>query len=118
MISAIALIIAELKTPTGQAGPLAGAYLRAVGAGGHALLGASFCAWFGVWGLALGLPLGAAYWVLKERGDLRRDGGLLDGMEDAVMVSLGAWYGTAWWPAMVIGCMGYIMVSAAVMVKK
>ncbi len=54
------------------------------------------------------------YWLAKERGDLRRGGGWLDGAEDAAMVSLGAWYGAAWWPALVIGAGAVMMVSGAV----
>ena len=27
----------------------------------------------------------------------------MDGLEDAVMVWLGAWYGAAWWPVLICG---------------
>ena len=117
-MNVIQRIIMELKTPTGQVGPAPRAYLRTVVAGGHALLGAAFCAWFGAWGLALAVPVALAYWLAKERGDLRRGGKVWDGLEDTVMVSLGAWYGPDWWPAMVLGCMGCIMLSAVVRSRK
>jgi hypothetical protein len=32
----------------------------------------------------------------------------------AIKAMRGEWYGPDWWPAMVLACMGYIMVSAAV----
>lgn len=45
----------------------------------------------------------AAYWWAKERGDLRRGGGVADGIMDAAAVALGFWAGQAlgpdaWWP--------------------
>ena len=113
----IDLIYTQIETPSGQPGPLDAVYLRTVTACGHAVLGAAFCAYLGAWGLALGLPLALAYWLAKERGDLRRGGGLWDGLEDTVMVALGAWYGPQWWPSMILGAMGYIMISGAVRSK-
>ena len=113
MKAVLDLILEELRTPSGQTGPLSDAYVRAVTAGGHALLGAAVCAYAGAWGLAFAIPVGLSYWVLKERSDLRRGGAVLDGAEDAVMVSIGAWYGVTWWPAVVLACMGYILASAA-----
>jgi hypothetical protein len=113
----IDLILAELNTPTGRVGPLSVEYGRATGAIGHAVLGSVPCAFFGAWGLAAALPLAGLYWLAKERGDLRRGGDVWDGLEDAVMVSLGAWYGVAWWPALLIGAAGYIMASAAMRAK-
>jgi hypothetical protein len=107
-------IIKELSTPSGQMGPASDAYLRAVVAGGHALLGAAICAWFGWWGLAVAVPLAVAYWWVKERGDLLRGGAFWDGLEDTVMVSIGAWYGVVWWPLVVLCCMGYIMAASIV----
>ena len=95
----------ELWTPGGNSTP----HYRAVTAGGHALLGAAVAGLFGFWGLAAGVALAVAYWLIKERADLRNGGALLDGLEDTVMVSLGAWYGAAWWPLLMVLCMGYIM---------
>jgi len=107
----IRLIWAELDTPTGQTGPLSAAYARAAGGVWHAMLGAALCASLGWYGLAPGLAAAALYWLVKERGDLRRGGAIMDGLEDAVMVWLGAWYGAAWWPVMVC-CAGlYVMVA-------
>lgn len=36
------------------------------------------------------LVVGLGYWLIKERGDLKRGGGLRDGIEDAVFVAVGA----------------------------
>jgi ABC-type glutathione transport system ATPase component len=41
---------------------------------GHALLGAALAAPFGWYGLGAALALALAYWLAKERGDLRRGG--------------------------------------------
>jgi hypothetical protein len=107
------LIWQEINTPTGQQGPLSAAYLRAVVGMGHALLGAALAAPFGWYGLGAALVLALVYWLAKERGDLRRGGDLRDGVEDALMVSLGAFYGPWWWPAVMIGCGGYLMAVGA-----
>lgn len=102
------LIIAELQAPNG--GPLAGPYLRAVTAGGHALLGACFAVG-GYWWAGFAVAL--VYWLWKERGDLMRGGAVFDGLEDAAMVWLGTFYGPFWWPFLMIACMGYIMAAGA-----
>lgn len=104
-------IFRQIETPDSAAVP-SRAYTRAVIAISHAMLGASVCAWLGPYGLALAVPLALVYWLAKERGDLRRGGTVWDGLEDTVMVSLGAWYGAVWWPALVILCAGYIMAVA------
>lgn len=109
----LSAIIDELQTPSGQAGPLSQAYRRAVEAIAHAMLGAAFCAPFGVWGIWPALAVAGVYWAIKEAGDLRRGGRLWDGAEDTVMVALGAWYGAMWWPAMILGAAAYVMASAA-----
>jgi len=68
----------------------------------HAVLGAA------LWPLASGLVAGARlaapalYWLIKERADLKRGGGVRDGMIDAAMVGLGAFYGAGWWPAAIL----------------
>ena len=71
----------------------------------HAVLGADLGALADTAGLAavsaglLRLSLGAVYWLIKERGDLRRGGTVADGLVDAGFVALGALYpGPAWWP--------------------
>lgn len=101
----------QIEEPDSAAVP-SRAYIRAVIAIGHAMLGAAVCAWFGAWGLGLAVPLALVYWLAKERGDLTRGGTFWDGAEDTVMVSLGAWYGAVWWPALVIVSAGYIMAVA------
>ena len=109
----IGAIFAELATPSGQVGPLDLAYRRAVIGIGHAMLGAALVAALPGYGWPLGLALGVLYWLAKERGDLWRGGDIKDGLEDAVMVSLGAWYGPWWWPAVVLACGGYLMAMGA-----
>jgi hypothetical protein len=109
----IDLIWREIETPSGQSGPLSAAYLRAVVGMGHALLGAALSAPFGWYGLGAALALALVYWLAKERGDLRRGGDMRDGLEDALMVSLGAFYGPWWWPAVMIGCGAYLMLMGA-----
>lgn len=59
------------------------------------------------------MVIAGIYWATKERGDLKRGGSFWDGAEDAVMVSLGAWYGVWWWPALILGAGLYIMAVAA-----
>jgi len=109
----INLILAELQTPDGQIGPLHGAYRRAATGVWHAVLGAALCAHLGLWGVGFAFLLAVAYWLVKERRDYARGGAVWDGLEDAVMVSLGAWYGPVWWPAMICAAGVYIMASAA-----
>lgn len=106
------LILAELLTPSGQAGPAAAVYRRAAEGVWHAVLGAACVAVLGGWGIAAALPLAAAYWWAKERRDLRRGGAFWDGAEDTVMVSLGAWYGAWWWPGLICLCALSIMAIA------
>lgn len=109
----MSMIWAEIMTPSNQVGPLDRAYRRAVVGIGHAVLGAACVAGlpgYGIW-LAAGLAL--AYWLVKERGDMFRDGAWADGAEDTVMVALGAWYGPWWWPAVVLAGGGYLMVMGA-----
>lgn len=107
------LIWQEINTPSGQSGPLDAAYRRAVIGMAHALLGAAFAGLFGWYGLGAALVMSTAYWLLKERGDLLRGGDVRDGLEDALMVSLGAWYGPWWWPLVMLLCGGYLMAMGA-----
>jgi len=113
MPNVIHQIIAELKTPSGQTGPLHGAYDRAVQGLGHAMLGAAAVGLIGAWGFAAGLGIALAYWIAKEWGDLGRGGDLRDGIEDALMVWLGCFYGPWWWPMLMLGCGAYLMVMGA-----
>lgn len=91
------------------------AYIRAVIAIGHAMVGATAAGLFGLFGLiGWGALVPVIYWLTKERGDLRRGGTILDGLEDTVMVTLGLWYGAPWWPALILGCAAYVLVVATV----
>ena len=70
-------------------------YLFIVIAIGHAMLGAALS-----WG---GLAVGAVYWIVKERGDLKRGGAYKDGLFDTAFVIIGiAYEGPIWWPILVI----------------
>ena len=70
-------------------------YQFAVIAIGHAMLGAALS-----WG---GFLIAVAYWVIKERGDLKRGGAWRDGLIDTGFVSLGLIYsGPIWWPVAVM----------------
>lgn len=109
----LALIIAELRTPSGQIGPLSGLYLRAATGVWHSVAGAVAASVFGAWGLGFAVVMAWFYYMVKELADLRRGGSFWDGAEDTVMVALGAWYGAAWWPAMICGAGLYIMAVAA-----
>ena len=113
VVSTLDAIWREINTPSGQTGPLDAAYRRAVIGMAHALLGAAFAGLLGWYGLGAAYLLGLAYWLAKERGDLRRGGDVRDGLEDAVMVSLGTFYGPWWWPLVMIGCGGYLMAVEA-----
>lgn len=94
------LLLADILTPSARDET---PYFAAVIFIGHAMLGA------GLDGMGLVGPLGGAagvavvYFVLKERADLNRGGGLLDSLIDAGGVALGALYGPAWWPLAVLG---------------
>jgi hypothetical protein len=100
---------AEINNPRG--GYLAASHYRAVTGGGHILLGAC-AASGGVWWVGFAAAL--AYWLIKERGDLRRGGAWLDGAEDTLCVWIGTTYGPWWWPFMAVSVMGYIMAASAV----
>jgi len=113
MPNVIHQIIAELKTPSGQTGPLHGAYDRAVQGLGHAMIGAAMASVLGWYGLAAGLAVALAYWLVKEAGDIGRGGDVRDGIEDALMVWLGCFYGPWWWPMLMLGCGAYLMVMGA-----
>jgi len=109
----ISLIWREIETPSNQIGPLHRAYERAVIGIGHAMLGACAAVAFGGYGPPFALAVGGLYWLMKERGDLKRGGGLWDGVEDALMVTLGTYYGPAWWPPMIVATGAYLMAMGA-----
>lgn len=75
-------------------------YLSLLIAIGHAVAGAALP----IWGLgpAAALRLGLVYWLAKERADLKRGGSWRDGLVDTAFVALGAFYGTPWWPLLII----------------
>ena len=69
---------------------------------GMALSGVGWLGPVGLWALVF-----AAYWLLKERGDLRRGGYWQDGIQDSTAVATGAWVGQQvpadlWWPILVL----------------
>ena len=97
----------EINSPEG--GTFLPEYTRAVTFGGHVLLGACF-AGLGMWWV--GFPIAAAYWLVKEAGDLRRGGKWWDGIEDMAGVWLGSLYGPAWWPLATFGMVAAIFVTA------
>ncbi|MEN9924730.1 MAG: hypothetical protein RL268_856 [Pseudomonadota bacterium] len=77
---------------------------------GHAMLGACAAPIWG--GVVAALFIGAVYWLWKEWGDLRRGGGIRDGLIDAGAVTVGAMYsGPAWWP------LGLSAVAAVYIIK-
>jgi hypothetical protein len=53
-----------------------------------------------------------AYWLWKERGDMKRGGALRDGLEDTVGVWFGTYYGPWWWPFLAAFAMALIYVLA------
>lgn len=119
-------VLAELARPSDlPPGPLHAAYDRAVIGIGHAVVGAALAfplAWAdGTIGVAaLIVARGALAWgyfLAKETGDLRRGGGLRDGIEDTVLVWFGTMYGPAWWPVALLGIAGYLMLAGAAKVR-
>lgn len=100
----------EVATPSGQSGPASLAYARAVEGMGHAMLGACLAVLLSGYGLWFGLAVALVYWLVKERGDLRRGGAWADGAEDALLVWIGTYYGPWWWPPLIMVLAGYLMV--------
>ena len=97
-MTALRRLLAEILTPT-DGDP----YLWAVIALGHVMLGAMLQSIVGAAGAGLRLALALAYWLSKERGDLRRGGPLRDGLIDSAFVAVGAFYnGDRWWPIAVM----------------
>ena len=87
-------------------------YLWAVIAIGHVMLGAALQGLLGAAGAATRLGIGLAYWLAKERGDLRRGGGWRDGLVDTAFVGIGAFYdGSRGWPVavMLAVCIGAVI---------
>lgn len=107
MLQAIIATIRDLSTPA-----VGSPYIRGVIWIGHAMVGAAFVSGFGLIGLLPALAIGALYWTVKERGDLRRGGALSDGIEDALGVAMGGLYGFPHWPEAIIAIGFGIMVLA------
>jgi hypothetical protein len=114
----IAAMIREIRRPsTLPPDALHGAYDRAVVGIAHGIVGAALiwplAALVGSVGMVLAIALRWAvalvYWLWKERGDLRRGGTLLDGLEDTGMVWLGTFYGPHWWPVAMLACGFWLM---------
>lgn len=101
MNAALHAIWAEIVTPSHAGEP---PYLWMLIAIGHAVLGALLAlalpGWLAVAGRVTPVLI---YWLIKERGDLRRGGSLRDGLVDTGFVGLGLFYGAPWWPALVLG---------------
>lgn len=79
---------------------------------GHVMLGAALQGAVGAAGAVARLMITVAYWLAKERGDLKRGGSWRDGLIDAALVGFGAFYdGPRWWPvaAMVAICIGAVL---------
>ena len=112
-MSILSAIIAELRTPSGQSGPLSDAYARGSTAAWHMMLGAAMAWPMGEYQWLFGLLVAVAYWMAKERGDLRRGGRMMDGLEDAACVYIGTFAGPAWWGAVALAASVYVMAMGA-----
>lgn len=97
MLTRLSDLWRDLTTPSERAER---PYLSLLIALGHAMLGAALP----IWGLgpAAALRLGLAYWLAKERADLKRGGSVRDGLTDTAFVAAGAFYGESWWPLAVL----------------
>ena len=69
---------------------------------GHAVLGLAIGQAFGAEAAGSRALLAAVYWLVKERGDLRRGGSLLDGAADALALWAGAYMAERWVAVMVL----------------
>lgn len=108
------LIWAELNTPSDQIGPLARAYQRGAIAAWHMLLGSVVALPMGDAQWLFGGVVATIYWLIKERGDLRRGGRVWDGLEDAVCVYLGTFCGPWWWGPVCLASTGYVFLMGAI----
>lgn len=115
----IDVMLEEVNRPSGTPpGPMQGAYERAVVGIGHLVLGAAVGGMLWPvtgWPEAIArLTFGAAYWGIKEAGDLRRGGTVRDSIEDASLVTLGLFYAGQWWaPGAAILIGAYLMARGA-----
>lgn len=97
-IAALRDLWRAIRTPSR---PDEAVYDRLVISLAHAMLGAGLAALtapLAVAGAIGRAVLTALYWLLKERADLRRGGGVRDGLWDTAAVALGFAYGAPWWP--------------------
>lgn len=100
-------LITEILTPSARD---ESAYDKSVIAIGHVMLGAALAAVLGVYTAPARLSLSVAYWLIKERGDLKRGGSWRDGLWDAAFVGFGGLYGPWWWPvAAFVFVAGYLV---------
>ncbi len=100
MRDALRRLIATIRTPSRADED---GYTWALIGIGHVMLGAALQGLLGAAGAAARLLIAAGYWAVKERRDLRRGGGLRDGLVDAGLVCVGAFYdGARWWPVAVM----------------
>lgn len=97
---------AELTVAARKQNPNGTGTAHTLGAALQGLLGASAA--------AARLGVAAAYWLLKERKDLTRGGGWRDGLVDAALVGVGAFYtGPRWWPVAV-----FVTISVGAAIKE
>lgn len=99
-MSAWRSLLADLAIPSARD---ESPYLWMLIAIGHAVAGAALAqAVPGVWPAVARAAVPVAYWLTKERADLKRGGSLADGLVDAAFVALGTLYGPWWWPVTVL----------------
>lgn len=101
-MKALLLIWREIVQPSR---PNEAPYLRLLIALGHGVLGAALFELSALWGFGVGLAralIPLAYWLLKERADLRKGGSVVDSIFDALFVLSAAWLYLPIWHVMLI----------------
>ena len=95
----LAWLWSDLSTPSKADDSPYDVLIQAVG---HAMLGATIGLFFALAVASWRLLLPVGYWLVKERADLRKGGGVVDGLVDTGFVLFGTFYGPAWWPVAVL----------------
>jgi hypothetical protein len=103
-------LISEILTPSARD---ESTYDKSVIAIGHVMLGASAAEPVGMYVGPAWLLIMVVYWLIKERGDLKRGGSWRDGIWDAAFVGFGGLYvGAWWWPVAAFAFVaGYLVVE-------